>query len=141
MLVRNWALTLSVIVKFLATVASAVNALGERKLNTPILPRVPPAGSAKPPAGPLSKSDVPDASTNGLKNFTVCVTGSSLPAPTWNDPGPLFGRQMPTSCSDPHSLVLGVQGKPLLQLDRKSTRLNSSHTVISYAVFCLKKKN
>src|SRR5260221_2040595 len=27
------------------------------------------------------------------------------------------------------------------QKDRKSTRLNSSHTVISYAVFCLKKKN
>src|SRR5438132_11506264 len=26
------------------------------------------------------------------------------------------------------------------QADRKSTRLNSSHTVISYAVFCLKKK-
>src|SRR2546426_8897073 len=27
------------------------------------------------------------------------------------------------------------------QQDRKSTRLNSSHLVISYAVFCLKKKN
>src|SRR5947207_11520773 len=27
-----------------------------------------------------------------------------------------------------------------VDLDRKSTRLNSSHTVISYAVFCLKKK-
>src|SRR5690606_39926657 len=27
-----------------------------------------------------------------------------------------------------------------LQLDRKSTRLNSSHVKISYAVFCLKKK-
>src|SRR5438132_675001 len=27
-----------------------------------------------------------------------------------------------------------------LRRDRKSTRLNSSHTVISYAVFCLKKK-
>src|SRR5947207_10546561 len=27
-----------------------------------------------------------------------------------------------------------------LLADRKSTRLNSSHTVISYAVFCLKKK-
>src|SRR5689334_24503078 len=26
-------------------------------------------------------------------------------------------------------------------LDRKSTRLNSSHSSISYAVFCLKKKN
>src|SRR5438034_4783692 len=29
---------------------------------------------------------------------------------------------------------------PLEVIDRKSTRLNSSHTVISYAVFCLKKK-
>src|SRR5256885_12607986 len=36
------------------------------------------------------------------------------------------------------------QGAPyeeLWSLDRKSTRLNSSHLVISYAVFCLKKKN
>src|SRR5438132_1890607 len=32
----------------------------------------------------------------------------------------------------------GVTEPPTL--DRKSTRLNSSHTVISYAVFCLKKK-
>src|SRR2546426_9087890 len=30
--------------------------------------------------------------------------------------------------------------RPLLLGDRKSTRLNSSHLVISYAVFCLKKK-
>src|SRR5438132_9770138 len=30
---------------------------------------------------------------------------------------------------------------PELGLDRKSTRLNSSHTVTSYAVFCLKKKS
>src|SRR3954467_10843433 len=29
----------------------------------------------------------------------------------------------------------------LFRSDRKSTRLNSSHTIISYAVFCLKKKN
>src|ERR1039457_7233806 len=29
----------------------------------------------------------------------------------------------------------------LASTDRKSTRLNSSHLVISYAVFCLKKKN
>src|SRR2546426_10706764 len=32
-------------------------------------------------------------------------------------------------------------GAALAHLDRKSTRLNSSHLVISYAVFCLKKKN
>src|SRR5947207_13312908 len=31
-------------------------------------------------------------------------------------------------------------GAPRNEQDRKSTRLNSSHTVISYAVFCLKKK-
>src|SRR2546421_1629942 len=30
--------------------------------------------------------------------------------------------------------------KPMFGLDRKSTRLNSSHDQISYAVFCLKKK-
>src|SRR5258708_17985612 len=29
----------------------------------------------------------------------------------------------------------------VLDLDRKSTRLNSSHQIISYAVFCLNKKN
>src|SRR2546430_16442307 len=36
-------------------------------------------------------------------------------------------------CSSSLELVIGVQ-------DRKSTRLNSSHSQISYAVFCLKKK-
>src|SRR3712207_7232949 len=35
--------------------------------------------------------------------------------------------------------ALGVRVLPLR--DRKSTRLNSSHANISYAVFCLKKKN
>src|SRR2546426_3275283 len=35
---------------------------------------------------------------------------------------------------------LGDFGTPEQQVDRKSTRLNSSHLVISYAVFCLKKK-
>src|SRR5437867_9562413 len=33
-----------------------------------------------------------------------------------------------------------VPASRLLYLDRKSTRLNSSHRTISYAVFCLKKK-
>src|SRR5438132_12978813 len=42
-----------------------------------------------------------------------------------------------------HARVPGLRARrqPLRgRLDRKSTRLNSSHTVISYAVFCLKKK-
>src|SRR5260221_7502949 len=55
-------------------------------------------------------------------------------------------------------VLVGLAGSPMLDVfddagfpiaenvehrrtrDRKSTRLNSSHTVISYAVFCLKKK-
>src|SRR5258708_9780598 len=32
------------------------------------------------------------------------------------------------------------QLQQLIEVDRKSTRLNSSHQIISYAVFCLKKK-
>src|SRR5438067_13194099 len=36
--------------------------------------------------------------------------------------------------------TFGAPGDPLFGLDRKSTRLNSSHVSISYAVFCLKKK-
>src|SRR5437588_1953292 len=36
--------------------------------------------------------------------------------------------------------VAYVNDSKATNLDRKSTRLNSSHTVISYAVFCLKKK-
>src|SRR5690348_17966124 len=35
----------------------------------------------------------------------------------------------------------GLEGDTVQTPDRKSTRLNSSHPSISYAVFCLKKKN
>src|SRR2546426_6660410 len=40
---------------------------------------------------------------------------------------------------DRQDVARGAQGRRAT-LDRKSTRLNSSHLVISYAVFCLKKK-
>src|SRR5258708_27862724 len=36
--------------------------------------------------------------------------------------------------------LMWVVGAYFLHTDRKSTRLNSSHQIISYAVFCLKKK-
>src|SRR3712207_8259507 len=41
---------------------------------------------------------------------------------------------------DLHPGVLGEGRDVVLEGDRKSTRLNSSHANISYAVFCLKKK-
>src|SRR5258708_14635879 len=40
----------------------------------------------------------------------------------------------------PADLDVGMVAAPQTE-DRKSTRLNSSHQIISYAVFCLKKKN
>src|SRR5438034_6525853 len=57
-------------------------------------------------------------------------------------------RQYETVAGDPGSEGRNRRGQPDTDLwaqrmdhrDRKSTRLNSSHTVISYAVFCLKKK-
>src|SRR3712207_7489240 len=48
----------------------------------------------------------------------------------------LDSRSLPTG-SNAGAGRLGPQGQGL---DRKSTRLNSSHANISYAVFCLKKK-
>src|SRR5256885_9634777 len=45
-------------------------------------------------------------------------------------PGPDGGQRSATTCGD----------EERHERDRKSTRLNSSHLVISYAVFCLKKK-
>src|SRR2546428_9270744 len=57
------------------------------------------------------------------------------------------GRQLPGEVSqESHSPHGGILGEVLLPesrrvgKDRKSTRLNSSHDQISYAVFCLKKK-
>src|SRR5687768_18221338 len=43
--------------------------------------------------------------------------------------------------TDPHVFTFSIHGaKNFPFRDRKSTRLNSSHGYISYAVFCLKKK-
>src|SRR3712207_8609083 len=60
---------------------------------------------------------------NGNKIFEgdILVSGQWTALVLWNDSLATFALQFP--------------------LDRKSTRLNSSHANISYAVFCLKKKN
>src|SRR2546426_8080702 len=46
----------------------------------------------------------------------------------------------PSSCAWPRPSGTRGRAGPRRRRDRKSTRLNSSHLVISYAVFCLKKK-
>src|SRR5256886_10162507 len=56
-----------------------------------------------------------------------------------------FGHQLVPDCDIFRCLILGSYFQQPLRVfagpDRKSTRLNSSHSQISYAVFCLKKTN
>src|SRR5438034_8092943 len=61
----------------------------------------------------------------------------AAPAPAPEPRLPVALRVTNSNWSDVRIYV--VRGAMWLR-DRKSTRLNSSHTVISYAVFCLKKK-
>src|SRR5438132_6078590 len=51
-----------------------------------------------------------------------------------------FGTRIQTVVSSRERGIPSRVGFRRIIEDRKSTRLNSSHTVISYAVFCLKKK-
>src|SRR5699024_12556041 len=64
---------------------------------------------------------------------TVTVAGHRLPAVDVDLGNPHAVAFLPEQLS---LEVLDLEG----ELDRKSTRLNSSHVSISYAVFCLKKK-
>src|SRR2546427_6701577 len=51
---------------------------------------------------------------------------------------PAGGEQRHVHVVEHEDLV--AQHREAIEVDRKSTRLNSSHSQISYAVFCLKKK-
>src|SRR5438132_10732974 len=53
---------------------------------------------------------------------------------------PVIERDVPITFEYVGTLVGFINAQIRARVDRKSTRLNSSHTVISYAVFCLKKK-
>src|SRR5438034_5603978 len=55
-------------------------------------------------------------------------------------PHSVHADQLGIDCRYCHSAVEKSWFSNIPARDRKSTRLNSSHTVISYAVFCLKKK-
>src|SRR5438876_2180374 len=64
------------------------------------------------------------------------AAGSKLTEGKWTEWILLWLRARSTA---EHAIRVG--SIPSIYLDRKSTRLNSSHPSISYAVFCLKKKN
>src|SRR5205807_4106514 len=62
------------------------------------------------------------------------ISASSKPATNMG-----IGATRPQRFNSQRARMNFVSGRR--ERDRKSTRLNSSHLVISYAVFCLKKKN
>src|SRR5256885_3724741 len=99
-------------------------------------------------------ADGPDRARRGRRNFAADAGGAGLCVDGgWKEhfdftgredtaPGRGFGQSGDDSlhCArTPQNIRDGVVSEGN-RLDRKSTRLNSSHLVISYAVFCLKKK-
>src|SRR5256885_10496388 len=60
---------------------------------------------------------------------------------THKDPDSAGLLHVATFTDRPDVMTLMLERAAFSRTDRKSTRLNSSHLVISYAVFCLKKKN
>src|SRR5437870_7340949 len=81
-------------------------------------------------ASPLILVAIPLTPSPTLFPYTTLFR--SPPAGSCEGPAPMFGR-LPGPCVGPPP----TPGPG----DRKSTRLNSSHVAISYAVFCLKKKS
>src|SRR2546427_7135981 len=73
--------------------------------------------------------------------YTTLFRSAAEEAPIYVARRPWRSRMVPVRTMEYHVREWGpVDGDPALAPDRKSTRLNSSHSQISYAVFCLKKK-
>src|SRR3712207_8523271 len=86
----------------------------------------------RPPRSTLFPYTTLFRSAAGTGLVLTLVLGSALPAAAQ----PADPAAPVTRCQLTDPRLPEVSG-----LDRKSTRLNSSHANISYAVFCLKKKN
>src|SRR5207244_12103242 len=100
------------------------------------------AALSRPPRAPPSRTPFP-YTTLFRSAFT---TAKVIVARSFPPPGPTTSAERapfdPKSSSSQHGThVAGIAaGDANTAADRKSTRLNSSHQIISYAVFCLKKK-
>src|SRR5690554_7652951 len=81
-------------------------------------------------AGILKRVDVFQPGRGNFKAYTFAN----------KDVARVMGGKLPTIGSKRNALHEVITSKLFYAADRKSTRLNSSHVRISYAVFCLKKK-
>src|SRR5207244_11395308 len=105
-----------------------------------------------PSQAPLSLTSTPPPLHDALPIFQQ-VEPATKPLPTCKTHealNRLLDRKIEACCDYTSDCIQKVTFHPLLAaahfafsqhrpLDRKSTRLNSSHQIISYAVFCLKK--
>src|SRR5947209_13580542 len=106
--------------------------------------------NSNPTPGSLRKA-IKDANANpGLDTIDFNIPGTGVhtispPTPFANITDPVIIDGYTQLGTSPNTLAMGDNAVLLIELngslDRKSTRLNSSHANISYAVFCLKKKN
>src|SRR5437588_1901004 len=82
------------------------------------------------------------ASPLACSHLLLVPLASALTSPlSLHDALPISQSPIPSvGCANSQSRA-ALCGRDWRLRGRKSTRLNSSHTVISYAVFCLKKKN
>src|SRR5215204_7038451 len=93
--------------------------------------------SAAPNREGKSRGQAAKPATTAATAHTKKCCGGAAPRRAARAPAPA-PRTPPRLCI---ACSLESTGRPMRRWrDRKSTRLNSSHTVISYAVFCLKKK-
>src|SRR5207245_11378001 len=84
-------------------------------------------------------SSLPPPPRSTLFPYTTLFR-SALPRPAGGCSHARSSRSTPPPCGPPRTLPPAPPRASSDCIDRKSTRLNSSHGSISYAVFCLKKK-
>src|SRR5205809_5136631 len=90
-------------------------------------------GASERARGTAARRSMRTSAPRNIRTTTVLVVGLGLRVSMGIPVGP------PCSRPRPFTFIRGG-GYPFGERDRKSTRLNSSHGYISYAVFCLKKK-
>src|SRR5437870_2737821 len=97
---------------------------------------------------PPSLKNVPPQHTAWARSVPVALTVAIFLIIFWRIPFGTFWQALSRAQLLPFLALMGsfslcfflLDTFVLSTLDRKSTRLNSSHVAISYAVFCLKKK-
>src|SRR2546430_10313736 len=87
---------------------------------------------------PAARKANPVPASTTVSALAITVRGTTSPKPSVKNVVPLMYTSDQNPIAPPPTTVIAEPAAHCR--DRKSTRLNSSHSQISYAVFCLKKK-